>query len=69
MKLANRSGARFALILGDDELASGTVVVKPMHGDGDQVAVARSEISTHLSNKPSRQQTISPNTSTELIHP
>jgi len=69
MKLANRSGARFALILGDDELASGTVVVKPMHGDGDQVAVARSEISTHLATQPARQQTISPNTSTELIHP
>ena len=48
MKLANRSGARFALIVGDDELAAGTIVVKPMHGDGEQLAVARSEISTHL---------------------
>lgn len=48
MKLANRSGARFALIVGDDELAAGTVVVKPMYGEGDQVAVARSEISAHL---------------------
>jgi histidyl-tRNA synthetase len=35
MKLANRSGARFALIVGDDELAAGTVVVKPDAG-GDQ---------------------------------
>ena len=48
MKLANRSGARFALIVGDDELATGTVVVKPMQGDGEQLAVARSEIHTHL---------------------
>ncbi|HUS44205.1 MAG TPA: histidine--tRNA ligase, partial [Ilumatobacteraceae bacterium] len=48
MKLANRSGARFALIVGDDELAAGTVVVKPMQGDGDQAAVARAEISTYL---------------------
>ena len=48
MKLANRSGARFALIVGEDELSSGSVVVKPMHGEGDQLAVARSEISTHL---------------------
>jgi len=51
MKLANRSGARFALIVGDDELASGSVVVKPMHGEGDQLAVARSEISTHLATR------------------
>ena len=48
MKLANRSGARFAVIIGDDELAAGTVVVKPMHGDGEQQSVARSEIATHL---------------------
>ena len=48
MKLANRSDARFALIVGDDELDAGTVVVKPMRGDGDQVAVARSEISRYL---------------------
>ncbi len=48
MKLANRSGARFAVIIGDDELAAGTVVVKPMRGEGEQIAVARSEISNHL---------------------
>jgi histidyl-tRNA synthetase len=48
MKLANRSGARFALIVGDDELAAGTVVVKPMHGDGEQVAIARSTIVAEL---------------------
>jgi histidyl-tRNA synthetase len=48
MKLANRSGARFALIVGEDELAAGSVVVKPMHGDGEQIAVDRGEISTHL---------------------
>jgi histidyl-tRNA synthetase len=48
MKLANRSGARVALIVGDDELTAGTVVVKPMDG-GDQYAVARSEIADHLS--------------------
>jgi histidyl-tRNA synthetase len=52
MKLANRSGARFALIVGDDEIAAGTVVVKPMRGDGDQVAVARSEIHDHLASQP-----------------
>ncbi len=48
MKLANRSGARFAVLIGDDELAAGTVVVKPMRSEGDQVAIPRSEIGAHL---------------------
>ncbi len=52
MKLANRSGARFALIVGDDELDAGTVVVKPMSGDGEQIAVARSQISSYLASHP-----------------
>jgi histidyl-tRNA synthetase len=52
MKLANRSGARFAVIIGDDELAAGTVVVKPMRTEGDQVAIARSEIAAHLAARP-----------------
>ena len=52
MKLANRSAARFALIVGDDELAAGTVVVKPMRGGGEQVAIARSDISSHLASQP-----------------
>jgi histidyl-tRNA synthetase len=51
MKLANRSGARFALIVGEDELAAGTVVVKPMQGDGDQIAVARADINDHLTSR------------------
>lgn len=52
MKLANRSAARFALIVGDDELAAGTVVVKPMRDGGEQVAIARSDISSHLASQP-----------------
>jgi histidyl-tRNA synthetase len=48
MKLANRSGARLALIVGEDELAAGTVVVKPMHG-GEQFSVARADVAAHLS--------------------
>jgi histidyl-tRNA synthetase len=52
MKLANRSGARVALIVGDDELAAGTVVVKPMRGDGEQIAVARSDLARHLASQP-----------------
>jgi histidyl-tRNA synthetase len=52
MKLANRSGARFAIIIGEDELAAGTAVVKPMHGDGGQLAVTRSELVAHISSHP-----------------
>ena len=52
MKLANRSGARFAVIIGDDELAAGTVVLKPMRGTGEQIAVPRSEIPTHIAVHP-----------------
>jgi len=37
-KAADRSGARIALVLGDDELAAGTVVVKPLRG-GEQTTV------------------------------
>ena len=40
MKLANRSGASHAVIIGDDELAAGTVVVKPLRTDADQVTIA-----------------------------
>ena len=40
MKLANRSGADHAVIVGDDELAAGTVVVKPLRNDADQVTIA-----------------------------
>lgn len=49
MKLANRSGASFAVIVGEDELAAGSAVVKPMHGGGEQLAVSRSDLVAHLS--------------------
>ena len=37
MKRADRSGARFAAILGDDEVASGEISLKPLLHGGDQV--------------------------------
>jgi histidyl-tRNA synthetase len=40
LKKADRSGARFALILGEDELRRGVVAVKPLRGEGDQQEVA-----------------------------
>jgi histidyl-tRNA synthetase len=38
-KKADRSGARIALVLGDDELARGCIGVKPLRGDGEQQVV------------------------------
>jgi histidyl-tRNA synthetase len=44
LKLADRSGAGVALIVGADELAGGTVSVRPMRGTGEQRIVPRSEV-------------------------
>ena len=49
MKLANRCDARVALIVGDDEAANGTIVVKPMARDaGPQQIVPRIDLISHL---------------------
>ncbi|HEY5665059.1 MAG TPA: histidine--tRNA ligase [Ilumatobacter sp.] len=48
MKLADRSGAAFAVIVGTDEIDAGTVVVKPLRSGGDQVVVARQSVLTDL---------------------
>src|SRR5690242_4390492 len=39
MKKADASGARLALIVGDDEAAAGTIAIKQLREGGDQVAV------------------------------
>lgn len=55
MKLANRSGAAHAVIVGDDELRTGTVVVKPMARDGgDQETIPRSDVVAYLKQKTHR---------------
>ena len=41
MKGADRSGAEVAVIVGEDEVAAGTVSVRPLRTDGSQAAVAR----------------------------
>jgi len=40
MKKADRSGARYSLILGDDECQSQTIAVKPMLGEGEQMKLS-----------------------------
>ena len=50
MKAADRSGAALAVIVGSDELAAGTVVLRPLRGHGDagapreQAVVPRSDL-------------------------
>jgi histidyl-tRNA synthetase len=49
MKLANRSEANFAIIVGDDELAQNNVIVRPMSREGgDQQSISRSDLISHL---------------------
>jgi histidyl-tRNA synthetase len=44
MKSADRSGARLALIVGEDELANRSVTLRPLREDGGQSTVPRDEI-------------------------
>jgi histidyl-tRNA synthetase len=49
LKRADRSGARLALILGDNEAAEGVVGVKFLRADRAQETVAQSELAAYLS--------------------
>jgi histidyl-tRNA synthetase len=49
LKLADRSGARVAIIVGPDELASGEVTLRDMRTGGSQKRIARSEVVAELS--------------------
>ncbi|MFM8563308.1 MAG: His/Gly/Thr/Pro-type tRNA ligase C-terminal domain-containing protein, partial [Acidimicrobiia bacterium] len=48
MKAADRSGASVAVIVGTDEAAAGTVVVRPLRDGGEQISVARTELNNTL---------------------
>jgi histidyl-tRNA synthetase len=48
MKKADASGARYALLIGDDEAAAGTVGVKPLRVPGEQVAVPVADLPQRL---------------------
>lgn len=47
-KRADKSGARFALVYGDSEVASDTATVKPLRGEGDQVTLPNSSLVDYL---------------------
>ena len=44
MKAADKSGARLALLVGEDEVAQGTVTVRHLRGDAEQESVPRSQV-------------------------
>lgn len=48
MKKADRSGARYAVILGDNELHNGTVALKPLRDDEDQRELPQGEVAAWL---------------------
>jgi len=48
LKKADKSGALFALILGEDELAQQVVALKPLRGDGQQQTIAWDALAAHL---------------------
>ena len=50
MKQANKANAKYVVLLGDDEIASGVVTLRDLDG-GEQSEIARDAIVGHLSNK------------------
>ena len=47
-KKADKSGALFALILGDEELARQEIGFKPLRGQGEQQNIAWDALAEHL---------------------
>ncbi len=48
MKKADRSGARYVIILGENELANGSVALKPLRSDEPQQEIAQAELAGTL---------------------
>jgi len=49
-KKADRSGARFALIMGEGELERGVVGLKPLRGEGEQREIPQDDLAAQLRN-------------------
>jgi len=52
LKRADKSGAAYALVIGDAEAAEGTVGLKPLRSDAAQATVAMDEVVARLANAP-----------------
>ena len=48
MKKADRSGAKLALVLGENEVAANRVVVKELQHDGEQRQMEQEQLLAHL---------------------
>jgi histidyl-tRNA synthetase len=55
LKKADASGAAFALIVGDDEAAAGSVAIKPLRAAGEQVVVATADVVARMTDLSLRQ--------------
>jgi histidyl-tRNA synthetase len=51
MKRADKSGAEYALILGEQELADDCIGIKPMRSTDEQISVALDELAATLAKK------------------
>jgi histidyl-tRNA synthetase len=51
LKRADRSGARYAVILGDEELARGVAALKPLREEAGQAEVAIADLAPELSRR------------------
>lgn len=47
-KRADKSGAEYALILGEDEMATGSASIKPLRIEGPQITVSQAELSDYF---------------------
>lgn len=54
-KRADRSGARIAVVFGDEEATSDTIQIKPLAGQGEQQQVALAAAAEHITNILSRR--------------
>lgn len=50
-KRADKSGAEFALILGEDEVKNNQISIKPLRSHEEQITISQSELSTYFKNK------------------
>ena len=51
LKRADKSGAQYALIMGEDEVARDEIGLKPLRSKGDQVSIALQDVVTLLAEK------------------
>lgn len=49
MKKADKSGAEYAILIGDDEQANNEVTLKPLRGKGEQIRISQNALSDHFS--------------------